>query len=39
MNGGDYEGEALELPSVDDFGSSGGDARQGANRGAGRRID
>jgi hypothetical protein len=36
MNGEDYEGKASELPSVDDFGSSGGDASVGANCGAGR---
>jgi hypothetical protein len=36
MNGGDYEGEAAELPPVDDFGSNGGDARLGASCGTAR---
>jgi hypothetical protein len=33
MNGGDYEGEASELPSVDDFG--GGNVNCGAGRWSG----
>jgi hypothetical protein len=35
MNGGDYEGEASELPSVDDFGSGGGNANCSAGRWSG----